>query len=87
MRRQKKRPTLEELKTLPPIIWRFEVAQVAAEASEAGNVELEDAATEMLGDVDLTPEKVVALRERLTCGTGSTPEPALCGTGSTGEAA
>lgn len=73
MKREKKRPTLEELKTLPPIIWRFEVAQVAADAAETGNVELEDEATVLLGDTDLTPEKVVALRGKLTCGTGSTP--------------
>lgn len=86
MKKEKKRPTLEELKELPPIIWRLEVAQVAADAAETGDGELEDAATEMLSDTDLTPEKVVALRARLS-GTGSTPEPALCGTGSTGEAA
>jgi hypothetical protein len=69
---EKKRPTLEELRELPVELWRLEAAHIAVEAGESGVTGIEIEADGLIGDPDLTPEKVVELRERLRSATGST---------------
>jgi hypothetical protein len=72
MRKEKRRPTLNELKLLPIDLWQLEAAQIAADACLAKMFDIEIEATTLMGDSDLTPEKIVALREKLRCATGST---------------
>lgn len=43
------------------------------DASEAGQADIEARADELIHDPEITPEKVVELRDLLRCGTGSTP--------------
>lgn len=72
MQQEKRRPTLEELKSLPVDLWQLEVAQIAVDAELAGQFEIETEAARLISDPNLTPEAVVELRERLQCATGST---------------
>ena len=69
---EKRRPTLEELKGLPVELWRLEAAHIAVEAAESDITGIEIEADSLINDPDLTPEKVVELRERLQRATGST---------------
>ena len=72
MQREKRRPTLEELRSLPPHLWLLEVAHIGVEASRASQPEIDAEADRLLSGPELTPEKVVALREKLQRATGST---------------
>jgi len=72
MSREKRRPALEELKALPVELWRLEVAQIEYEASTSESWGIEQEAAALFDDPDITPEKVVALWEKLKRGTGST---------------
>jgi NADPH-dependent 2,4-dienoyl-CoA reductase/sulfur reductase-like enzyme len=72
MQKEKRRPTLEELRALPVELWRLETAQIAVDAGLAGVTGIEIEADMLIDDPHLTPEKVVELRERLRCATGST---------------
>jgi hypothetical protein len=75
--KEKRRPTLEELRDLPADLWRLEAAHVAVEAAESGMTGIEIEADRLMCDPDLTPEKVVELRERLQRTTGSTTTEAV----------
>lgn len=73
MNGEKRRPTLDELRTFRAL-WHLEIAQLCEDAAANGQDEiLEDAELLML-DPDLTPEKIVELREKLQRATGSTME-------------
>lgn len=70
--REKRRLTLDELKSLPPILWQLEIAQIWIDATGAGQVEIAGEADSL--SPDPTPEKIVALGEKLQRATGSTVE-------------
>jgi len=72
MRTEKRRLTLVELKSLPPILWQLEVAQIWTEAAAADLTEIAEEADSLPSDPDLTPEKIVALGEKLRGATGCT---------------
>jgi hypothetical protein len=72
MSKEKRRPTLEELRALPVELWRLEAAQIAEDAHVYDIFEIEEEAALLMCDPEITPEKVVELRERLRCATGST---------------
>jgi len=73
MQKEKRRPTLDELKAMPEDFWRLELIQTGIDARDAGREDVQREALDMLmTDQDITPEKIVALREKLTSGTGST---------------
>ena len=72
MRKEKRRPTLNELKLLPVELWQLEAAQIAADACLAQAFEIEVEASALMEDREITPEKIVALREKLQYATGST---------------
>lgn len=72
MQQEKRRPTLEELKSLPMELWRLECAQICCDADDAFQDDLAENAERLMCDPDLTPEKIVELRDRLRCATGST---------------
>lgn len=74
MSKEKKRPTLEQLKCLPPELWQLEVAQIGVDAVVAGHADIENEAITLMDDPNLTPETVVELRERLRHATGSTDQ-------------
>jgi hypothetical protein len=74
MQKEKRRPALKELRALPVELWRLEAAQIAVDAALASVTGIEIEANALITDPDLTPEKVVELRERLRCATGSTSE-------------
>jgi hypothetical protein len=74
MTREKRRLTLDELKSLPGILWMLEIAQIWTEATGAGLIEIAEEADLLPSDPDLTPEKIVALGEKLRRATGSTVE-------------
>jgi len=76
MNTEKRRPTLEELKALPQQLWWLEAAQIAVDAAIIGALGMEIEATNLMDDPDLTPEKIVELREKLQRATGSTKEEA-----------
>jgi hypothetical protein len=70
--REKRRPTLEELESLPDILWHLEVAQIWADATAAGQFEVAEQAEDLCFNPKLTPKMVVELREKLQRATGST---------------
>ena len=72
MQKEKRRPTLDELKTLPVELWRLEVAQISVDAEAAGQGDVQQEAEMLMLDPDITPERVVALREKSRRATGST---------------
>ena len=76
MSREKRRPTLEQLKVLPLEMWQLEVAQIGVDANLAEQSEVEDEAIRLMDDPNLTPEMVVELREQLRCASGSTEQAA-----------
>lgn len=63
--REKRRPTLEELKELPEDAWRLEAIQTKCDALELGQWKITEEAQEVFDDPEITPEKVVAIREKL----------------------
>ncbi len=65
--REKRRPTLEELKEMPMELWRLEAMQIKCDALELGQWRTVEEADELFFDNDITPEKVAALREKLGC--------------------
>lgn len=71
--KEKKRPTLEQLKSLPPELWQLEVAQIGVDAALADNDQIEGEAITLMDDPELTPEMVVELREKLRA-SGSTEQ-------------
>lgn len=75
MNKEKKRPTLAQLKSLPPDMWRLEAAQLFVDAEKGGNREVAEEADALLIDPDLTPERVVELWTKYR-GAGSTIQPA-----------
>lgn len=79
MNREKRRPTLEQLRAMPTELLHYELAQIAADAVDLSGIPVDMAILEIGGEAmnlihnpDLTPEQVVALRERLMRATGST---------------
>lgn len=68
----KKRPTLEQLKEMPVELWRLEVAQIGVDAAQASLGLIESEAVALMGDSEISPEKVVALREKLKNAAGGT---------------
>jgi hypothetical protein len=64
--REKRRPTLEELREMPLDLWRLEILQTTVDAEAAGREDVQREGCDLLlTDPDITPEKVVALREKL----------------------
>lgn len=74
MKREKRRPTLEELRCLPLELWQLEVAQIGVDANLAEQTEIENEAIRLMDDPNLTPETVVELREKFRRATGSTEQ-------------
>ena len=72
--REKRRLTLEELRDMPVEMWRLEVAQLEYEISTSECYGLEQEAMALLDDPEITPEKVVALRQKFECATAETVE-------------
>lgn len=72
MTKDKKRPTLEQLRELPEELLFLEVAHIGVEAAKVGQLALEIEATNLMDDPDISPEKVVALREKLKSASGGT---------------
>lgn len=72
MTNKKRRLTLDELKSLPSILWMLEVAQIWTEATAAGLTEIAEDADWLPSDPELTPEMIVALGEKLQRATGCT---------------
>lgn len=70
--REKKRPTLEQLKEMPVELLQLEVAQIGVDASLADQNQIESEAIILMDSPDITAEKVVALRDRLKGATGGT---------------
>lgn len=70
MKKESKRPTLEQLKTVPKELLFLEAAQVGVDAALAGQIMIELEAANLMDDPEISPEKVVALREKLTGATG-----------------
>ncbi len=68
----KKRPTLEQLKELPRELLFLEAAQIGVDAAIAGQLALEIEATNLMDNPEISPEKVVALREKLKNAAGGT---------------
>lgn len=79
--REKRRLTLEELRDMPVEMWRLEVAQLEYEISTSACYGLEQEAMALLDDPEITPEKVVELREKLQRAIGAIVEEecAKCG--------
>jgi hypothetical protein len=65
MSREKRRPTLDELKDLHPSVWYLEMAQIVVDAEAAGLEEIKQETLSVWMFQPLTPEKVVELREKL----------------------
>lgn len=63
--REKRRPSLEELQNVPIELLFLEAAQIGVDAAQAGLLAIEIEATSLMDDPDLTPEKIVELREKL----------------------
>lgn len=75
MQKEKRRPTLEELRSLPLIVWNLELCQLAIDAGDAGREDVQEEAMALMRNGSaITPEKIVALREKLTGATGGTQE-------------
>lgn len=72
MTNKKRRLTLDELESLPSMLWMLEVAQIWTDATAAGLIEIAEEADLLPSDPELTPEKVVALGEKLQRATGCT---------------
>lgn len=67
----KRRPTLDELKEMPPGLLAMEVAQLCVDAAIAGQQDiLTEAESMMLSQPQ--PEAIVELWNRLRCASGST---------------
>lgn len=66
--KDKRRPSLEELKSLPPEMWELEIHQMAEDYPRDKKLP-EWFLDSRLFD-DLTPEKVIEIRERLFGGEG-----------------
>lgn len=62
---EKRRPTLAELKEMPVDLLRFEAAQIGVEALFLDLFEIDRAAWALQTDPEITPERVIELRERL----------------------
>ena len=71
MSREKRRPTLEELRGFPGLL-PLEMAQIVVDAGEAGLEEIQRETLDAWMFEPLTPERVVELREKLQRATGST---------------
>jgi hypothetical protein len=65
--REKRRPTLEELKEMPVDLWKLELAQIDVDAEAAGRKDVREEVWQVLlmGPVDDTPDQIVALWEKL----------------------
>jgi len=63
--REKRRPTLEELRELHETAWRMEAIQTRCDALELAQFQIAEEAHTLFYDAFITPEKVVELRERL----------------------
>ena len=71
MQKEKRRPELGELKSSPELC-SMELSQVLTDAVAAGRYEVSREASALFDEIDLTAEKVVALREKLQRASGST---------------
>jgi hypothetical protein len=76
MRKEKRRPTLEELNRLPPDLWKLECAQMEMDEIEKGNEKGALEAYALFSDPEISPEKIVELREKLRSASGSTEQAA-----------
>ena len=65
MKQEKRRPTLEELKEMPPGLLRVEIAQLVFDAGLADNGEIQGEAEMMMMDPVPQPERIVELWTRL----------------------
>jgi hypothetical protein len=74
MNKEKRRPTLDELKALHPSVLYLEMAQIVVDAESAGMEDVKQETLNVWMFEPLTPEKVVELREKLQRATGSTVE-------------
>lgn len=66
--REKRRPTLDELREMPVQLWQLELAQIAEDAGSSddqGNWWIGAEARKMMDDPELTPEMVVQIRGML----------------------
>lgn len=70
--KEKKRPSLDDLQRLPSELLFLEAAQVGVDAAKAGHLALEIEASDLMNNPDISPEKVIALREKLQRASGST---------------
>ncbi len=72
MKQEKRRPTLEELKEMPPGLLRVEIAQLVFDAGLADNGEVQGEAEMMMMESVPQPERIVELWNRLRGVSGST---------------
>lgn len=77
MNKEKRRPTLEELRLLPRGLWELELAHIGVEAVEAGLWQIDAEASRLFTDPNLTPEMIVELRDLLKSATIGAEEQVL----------
>lgn len=70
MQKEKRRPSLDELKNSPELC-SMELSQLLTDAMAAGKYEISREASVLFDEIDLTAEKVVALREKLQSASSS----------------
>lgn len=71
MKQPKRRPTLDELKAMPPGLVMMEIAQLCVDAALADNAEVLASAEALSVDPDPQPERIVELWNQLRA-SGST---------------
>lgn len=65
LQKQKRRPSLEELKAMPRDMWELECAHIAEVAKASGLQEVEQMAVDLLKDGSMVPADVIGLRDHL----------------------
>lgn len=70
--KEKKRPTLDQLKSMPREMIYLELGQISADSAEIGLLDVEREADKLLASETVTAEQVVELRDKLLCASGST---------------
>lgn len=74
MLKPKRRPTLDELKEMPPGLVMMEIAQLCVDAALADNAEVLASAEALSVEPDPQPERIVELWNQLHRASGSTEE-------------
>lgn len=71
MKQPKRRPTLDELKAMPPGLVMMEIAQLCVDAALADNAEVLASAEALSVEPDPQPERIVELWNQLHRASGS----------------